>query len=435
MSSQHEIAVVSPVISNRLKYVVHVISSRLGLEMPLVSENEFDGNLACISYSTTVQEGRFTIFANGLLSETGISSMRAEPCIIDGMHCLYPAPAGFDLPFDLFSACFLMLSRYEEYVTFSKDVHGRFEADQSMAFRNGFLEEPVVDQWIWLLKNRLSEKFPSVKIENPKYQFLSTFDIDHPWAFLHKGFYRISGGLVKDLLQRNFDGFWMRLKTLMGLQKDPYDVFDYIQETERKHHFRSAFFFLLGDYDRVDPNYAWDSNAFKKLVAGIQIEHVIGIHPSVRSTRNTDILKKEQERFVLVSGNIPVNNRQHFLIVHFPDTYRRLSEHGIRADYSMGFASHTGFRAGTCTPYLFYDLASEKETDLVIFPFAVMDVTLMQYMGLTPDEAIAKIRVICDNVRASGGTFSTLWHNESLSEVEPWKGWRKVFESMVGIAK
>ncbi len=435
MSSVTELPVVSPVISGRLKYVVRYISSRLGIEMPVIPVNDTPETGTCIHYNAAKREGTFNIYAEGLLAETGISSLRARPVMHDGMHCLYPAPDGFDLSFDIFSAIFLMLSRYEEYLTFSRDVYGRFEADQSLAFRNGFLEEPVVDQWIGLLKTRLEEKFPGLLIPAQGYTFHSTFDIDHPWAYLHKGFYRVSGGLTKDILKRNWRGFFTRVKVLSRLENDPYDVFDYIARVEHKYRFKSAFFFLLGDYDRVDPNYAWDSGAFRKLVKETGKDHVIGIHPSVRSNRNNDLLKKERERFASLSGTNAENNRQHFLILHLPETYRKLAEAGIKADYSMGFASAVGFRAGTCVPFRFYDLSAEKETDLVIYPFAVMDVTLMQYMQLTPGQAIEKIQTLAQKIRASNGTFSTLWHNESLSETDPWKGWRMVFESLAEIAK
>jgi hypothetical protein len=104
---------------------------------------------------------------------------------------------------------------------------------------------------------------------------------------------------------------------------------------------------------------------------------------------------------------------------------------GIKEDYSMGYASCSGFRAGTCTSFLFYDLVSDCETNLVIHPFLVMDVTLKQYLGLNPGEALDRIYRLVEIVKAVNGTFTSLWHNESLSEHGVWKGWRSVFEGMV----
>jgi hypothetical protein len=44
-----------------------------------------------------------------------------------------------DLPFDPLAATFYLVSRYEEYLPFIPDEHGRFPAKQSFAFSNGFL--------------------------------------------------------------------------------------------------------------------------------------------------------------------------------------------------------------------------------------------------------------------------------------------------------
>jgi hypothetical protein len=97
----------------------------------------------------------------------------------------------------------------------------------------------------------------------------------------------------------------------------------------------------------------------------------------------------------------------------------------------MGYASYPGFRAGTSSPFNFYDLKAEYETNLVVFPFAVMDVTLRQYLSLTPHEAVVRIKNISRDVKRVEGTFLSLWHNECLSDQGIWKGWREVFEEMV----
>jgi hypothetical protein len=97
----------------------------------------------------------------------------------------------------------------------------------------------------------------------------------------------------------------------------------------------------------------------------------------------------------------------------------------------MGYASQLGFRAGTCTPFFWYDLQLEKQTHLKIHPFAVMDVTLKQYLQLNPDEAIVKIEELLLAIKLVDGTFCSLWHNESLSDFGKWKGWRVVYETML----
>jgi hypothetical protein len=108
---------------------------------------------------------------------------------------------------------------------------------------------------------------------------------------------------------------------------------------------------------------------------------------------------------------------------------------GLKEDHSMGYASGIGFRAGTSRPYRFYDLGFESETNLLVHPFIVMDVTLQQYLGLKPDEALERISRIIEKVKAVNGIFTSLWHNESLSESGVWKGWKRVFEGMVNYCR
>jgi hypothetical protein len=93
----------------------------------------------------------------------------------------------------------------------------------------------------------------------------------------------------------------------------------------------------------------------------------------------------------------------------------------------MGYADVPGFRAGISIPFPWYDLQREQKTDLVIYPFAVMDVTLKQYLQLQPAEGLKIATALMRRVRNHGGMFSTLWHNSSFSELDGWKPWRDVY--------
>ena len=60
-----------------------------------------------------------------------------------------------------------------------------------------------------------------------------------------------------------------------------------------------------------------------------------------------------------------------------------------------------------------------------------MDSTLHSYMNMRPDKAINAAQEIITEVKAVGGTLVTIWHNTSVSNVDFWKGWRKVYEEVV----
>jgi hypothetical protein len=107
---------------------------------------------------------------------------------------------------------------------------------------------------------------------------------------------------------------------------------------------------------------------------------------------------------------------------------------GIREDYTLGWSSQTGFRAGISRPFNFYDLVAEHETHLKLVPFAAMDRTLKDYMNLTPNQSILELKQLIDITKSVGGEFVMVWHNDSLSEKGEWKGWKTIFEQALNYA-
>ena len=160
----------------------------------------------------------------------------------------------------------------------------------------------------------------------------------------------------------------------------------------------------------------------------------VGLHPAYFTMQNSTLLKKEKERLEDITNMPTKRSRQHYLRFSLPETYQNLIDLEIEEDYSMGYASNVGFRAGTCTPFYFYDLDFEIQTPLKVFPFALMDTTLNDYMKLTPKQSLGRIRDLKNEVKAVDGLFITLFHNESLSNYLRWRGWERLYESMLKIA-
>jgi hypothetical protein len=100
----------------------------------------------------------------------------------------------------------------------------------------------------------------------------------------------------------------------------------------------------------------------------------------------------------------------------------------------MGYASSVGFRAGVCSPFKWYDLDSEQTTSLTVYPFAIMDATLLYYMKLNPQSAIEKCGEIINEIKKVNGTCITVWHNETISNWRQWEGWRDVYREVVRLA-
>lgn len=355
-----------------------------------------------------------------------------QPVWYNGEKYFFESSADSVIPFDPLAASFYLVTRYEEYLPFTKEKYSRFPADESIMDKYGLLKKPLVNIWARLLGEKLKERYSEIQIPEPKFHFLPTIDVDNAWAYSNKGFLRTAGALVKATSKGEFTEVSQRLNVLRGKEKDPYDTYSFLDDTFKENREKVLFFFLVGDHKRYDKNVSWNSKSFQKLIRETAEKYTVGIHPSYSSSKKKGKKKllDEIERLKKITGTEATKSRQHYLRLKFPRTYRRLIKAGIQEDYTMGYASRTGFRAGICTPYFFYDIKREAATTLKIIPFQVMDVTLRQYLNLQPEEAMAEIEALMQEVKNVGGTFSAIWHNESVNDEGEWKGYRKVFEKM-----
>jgi hypothetical protein len=419
-------------LTSRVKYSLnHVLGNMLGFEV-LFTQNEsefmsFKGPK--ISYSQNKFNESLNITPQGLLSEGKIIEQSFEIYYWNSLPIFFYSDSKNDIPFDIFSATFYLISRYEEYLPHKADDHGRFLATESIAFKYDFLNIPIVDLWVKELSALIKKYFPNAIFKTNSYRFIPTIDIDNAFAFKHKGFVHSLGGIGLSLLKLDFILAAKRIKVLLGISKDPYDSYDELFEI-LKDHPDSLWFILGGSKEKFDRNLSLDSYTARALIQRIAEKFNICVHPSYGSGIDINRVRSEIKMLDSIVGEPITKSRQHYLKINLPQTYRLLSKLGINTDYSMGYSSHIGFRAGTCTPYSFYDLIDEKELSLIVVPFQVMDRALLQRVNCKPSEAIEYAIEIAAKVNDVGGTFVTIWHNESLSGINEWKGWEKVFGSI-----
>lgn len=426
-------------VTPRVRYIFQVLlGDMLGLSVFTTSnKDEFERETGPkMSYTHAPLANEIHFRSHGLLHESGVKDQNIR--ISENHHGKYfyaVNSAESVMNFDVFSASFFLLSRYEECLPHIRDQYNRFEASESIGFKNGFLTEPVVDQWLLRIKETLMAKFPELTFKQRTYTFISTIDIDNAYAFKNKGFIRTIGAFGRSFLKLDLKDVVYRTNVLLGRRKDPYDTYDFQLKLQKEHGLNTIYFFLLADYGVNDKNVPYNNQEFQSLIKHLADYAQIGIHPGFNSNQKNEKLKNEKKRLEKIIHRPVTRSRQHFLILHLPHTYQRLIDQDILEDHSMGYAEHTGFRAGTCTPYRFYDLDLETETQLMVYPFAVMEATLKYYMKLSPEEAKQRISEMVAKVRSVNGTFIGLWHNETLSDEGIWEGWRDVFTHMVNEAK
>lgn len=431
--NNNSICFFSNMITSRLRYVAELVfHDLLGLTLVFTQDKKayLESPLPKINYSEAPlrpkYSGELFIKNQTLLFENQIFNSRIEG---DFSHFRQQSP----LDFDVLAAVFLLVTRYEEYLvdTAFLDAHNRFSAKMSIAYKYSFLQKPIVSQWAMSISQSLHRLFPELKTSLPTYQFQPTFDIDMPWKYKHKGFFRTLGGFAKGIVTGHFGEIPNRLKILRGVKGDPDFTFDYILQLHKTAQPQPIFFFLLGDHAEFDKNPDVRNKAFQQLIHSLASGHRVGLHPSYRSNESLAILHKEKARFENLTQQSLQISRQHFLKLRFPKTYQGLLELGVKHDYSMGYADDIGFRASIATPYRWFDLSKNEVTDLWIHPFQAMDVTLKDYLKLSPAEAVERVKQLIEETRAVGGTFITLWHNSSFSNTEGWEDWREVYETIM----
>nr|WP_196890656.1 polysaccharide deacetylase family protein [Aureivirga marina] len=427
------ILVYSHKITPRLTYIFRHFFVRI-LQVPVsftTNISEFVAfNGPKLTYAKQALGKEFFIRSHDLLFQQGIQDVEISMNSWDDIPCFF-STVNSTIPFDIFAAGFYLLSRYEEYFPHKEDQYERFPANESLAYKSGFLELPVIDIWAFKFLKVLQDRYPDFEPKKREFNYISTFDVDIAFDYKHKGMIRTLGGTSRDILNLRIGKLIHRYLSIFGLKKDPFDAFDRILQIQERYNIKTLFFFQIGDYTTYDKNISATNTKFRSLIKSVSDYADIGLHPSYFTMRNGDKLKKEKNRLEKIVNRPVCKSRQHFLRLDLPETYQNLIDLEIMEDYTMGYASHIGFRASTCTPFYFYDLDYEIQTPLKVFPFAVMDATLRDYLKLKPKEAFRKMVAIKNEVRAVNGTLITLFHNEIFSKNERWKGWENMYEGFI----
>lgn len=439
MKTSPSVIVFSHKSSARLEYICKwIFVEQFGLRLQNTSNlQEYQQSQADvkINYSDSILKADLTFAPETLLFENGLDFPIPEVSLYFNQPVFFTTEEHNAYPFDLFAASFWLLTRYEEYNAHQKDVHNRYLAVDSLAFKNGFLKTPLVDVWLEEFKIHLLSLKPQLKIKAKKFRHESTIDVDSAYAFIEKGFMRSTGALFKDIFNADWEQLSYRMQVLLGRKADPFDTYEAILNCHRADYSRPVFFFLLGDYGVNDKNVPSNSRRLHQLIKHLSDYATIGLHPSYASFGDYERLSIEANRLAEITHSEVKHSRQHFLMLKFPETYRGLLELEIENDYTMGYATHSGFRAGTSESFLFFDLLSNKETHLRIHPFCFMEATYKYYGSNSVEEAYENAAELIGKLKDLNGKFSSLWHNDSISNYKPWEGWQDLYSKVCAAAK
>jgi hypothetical protein len=429
------ILIYSEEITPRIEYIAQLIFTQiLQIEVAFTTNSaDFQkSSLAKMNYSFEKFSDEFYIKPHRLMHCKALITPTINSVWYEGEKYFFESSKDSVLPFDPLAASFYLVTRHEEYIEPNRDKLNRYPVEKSILYKYDLLKKPVVNIWANLLAKKLQEKYPDLVFPKRKFEFISTIDVDNAWAYSHKGLWRTCGAIIQSLVKGNFAELKSRIKVLTGSVQDPYDSYKFLDTEFSGNEDKVKFFFLLGDYGRYDKNLSHKNKNYKKLIRKTNEKYKVGIHPSFASSqkKGKKKVKIEKQRLESICKEGILGSRQHFLKLKLPKTYRRLIKAGITEDYTMGYSAQPGFRAGICTPYYFYDLKKEAATNLLVVPFQVMDGTLFHYLKLQPEGASQEIRNLMQEVKNVGGTFVSVWHNETVNDTGMWKGYQQVFSKM-----
>lgn len=418
-------------ITPRFSFVMKQIFERiLGLEIQFTAKVEdfIKHSGAKITYTKLPLQNEFFIRSNDLLFEQGINEIDIKISDWEGVPCFFNAGERSVIPFDIFSASFYLLSRYEEYVPHVKDTHGRFPPTESLAYKEGFLEKPLVDIWANKLLDKLKERFPDLESKQNRYKYTSIIDVTSSHCFANRGIVRSLSGLVLDLTSLKIKRVFKRIEVWFNSEKDPYNNFNWLIENHKKFKVKSMFFFQFADYSTFDKNVSIYNNKFKYLIKSVSDYSVVSLCASYSSFKDISILKKEKKNLSNVI-NRPVNSsRLRYNRVDVPSTYRNLVDAEFTDDFTMGYTHEIGFRASTCTPYYFYDINLEVQQPIKVHPFAIHDYSFLRFKS--SNEITEKVSKVYTEVKRVNGTLITVFSNELIGEKSK-ISWKKLYEHIL----
>jgi len=415
-------------ITPRLTYVFKHCFTRL-LDIPVSFTTKVETFIAHedlkLSYTNKQLGNELHIKSSGLLFEQGISVLEIKMISWEGVPAFFQTGESSAIPFDVFSATFYLLSRYEEYLPHVKDVEGRFPASESLAVEHGFLELPLVDLWMHHFKALLKEQFTFDTISTKKATTKVVIDVKRVFQFKKVGLLRAFGGYCSDFLKFRLKRNLKRTQVLLGLRKDPYDIFNWLVQLQKRTSGRFQYFFAMNDYSNANRTIKYSKVALQSLLKMVADYSDVGLLVSKEAATTPEVLKNEKLRLEAITHRSMREAKLIASYMQLPETYQYLLDMEVVSDYSMYYPNNPGFRASTCSTFLFYDLNFEIQTPLQLYPVCLHIDEIFDEHQKTIDQI--KIDELKNIVTSVNGLFMMTFSNTSFIH----SAVRNLFKSMV----
>jgi len=423
----HMLLIFTQSLTPRIDFIFkHICQRILGLEIGFTSViEEFIGHQGPkLSYAKQPMGNELFVQSYGLLEQVGVEDLEINVKPWDNTYGFFAVGEKSAVPFDIFSAAFFLLSRYEEYLPHVKDELGRFPAVESLAYQQGFLMQPVVDIWAYKWKQILQRAFPALSFPKKHPVVHSLLKIEQPYRYINKGFVRSAAGYANEISEFRFRSVFKRSRVLLGLNKDPLNVYDWLISVSKSGKNKLTAFFLLGDHSSLSQGFNSRRKKFRSLLKYISDYNEVGLLLSYHALSDLEAFQQEKKQLEEITHRRLHAAMNSDFLVMLPELYRVFVEQEIDRDFSMVYEDTPGFRAGTCTPFLFYDLDYEIKTPLVIHPIAF---TTEGFNNKYESDSLQRISALQDLVTELNGTFSVFFNIKDFSEQKSNAIWRNLF--------
>lgn len=402
-------------ITPRISYTFRQIFIEiLGIEYKFTSKiEEFIAHKGLkFSYANENLGNEFFVQSKDILWQQGVEHQKTSVENWGDVPCFFETDDSSDLPFDIFAASFYLLSRYEEYLPHQNDKFNRFPASESLAYKHDFLKKPVVDIWAFKFMEILRERFEDLELRQREVVNKNVLAVAEAYEYKKKGVVRTLGASIRDFLQLKIVDFLERLRVLLFLKKDPYDIYDELITFSKHEGLSWIFMFQLSNYSIYSKNISYNKASYHALIKSMGDYGELGLLAGIEALGDFDILKTEKKRWESIVNRPLKTILNHKYDLHLPEVYNNFDKLEIERDFSMGFVDAIGFRAGTCTPFLFYDIELERISPLVM-ETPVFNSRLMK------DYSYFKIKTNLEEVReeieAVGGDITVIFQNADFA--------------------
>ena len=427
-------------------YILDVLlGERLGLQYQLLCENRSDYELSLPNgHRLTLADTFFGSCdeSEGYLQVTQVPSkirhldspLALEPDvpIIYGTEEIAITETHIHMGADIVAGAFFLLTRWEETLYPAlHDEHGRVPAESTLACRAGFLQRPVVDEYVELLWHALQHLGISQPRREVAFKLVPTHDIDQHlfyntplkavWVALHQwaGSKRYAP-YVPALTHTQH--------TSTPRNPDPYNTYSYLMQLAEEAGTQAYFFFKATRHNnRYEHSYGLTSDFIQKLFAEInRRRHHIGFHAGYHTHLNPEAFAVELDCLRKAAEQAGVKQpvaagRQHFLRFEVPGTWECWDSQNLVWSSTAGHATQPGFRCGTCHSFPVFNAITRQKLQLRERPLLIMETSLFQnneqivHTDILSVEAFRKAWLaLRATVQRYKGEFVFNWHNNTL---------------------